>query len=122
MTSWVKYARPFARRRRMYRRKRARFDCLDVEQSTQWERYDCAVEAIGWMWADFRNEILSKKIPDDINIGLEAIASIVDGMITRSDAQLPTEEIGPDNHVWRVDFSRGQLEQWRKTLRAAKLI
>lgn len=57
--SWVTYARPFAKRRRIYRLKRERFDINGDElQEIQWQRFDCAIEAIGWMWTDFKNKFL----------------------------------------------------------------
>lgn len=61
MTSWITYARPFARRRRIYRMKRAKFNYLNSHDNVQWERYDCAIESIAWLWADFREAIITSR-------------------------------------------------------------
>lgn len=61
MTSWITYARPFARRRAIYREKAA--FAFGRGNSEGHDRYDFAAEAVNWTWADFRNKLLKNPTP-----------------------------------------------------------
>jgi hypothetical protein len=72
MTSWVTYARPFAKSRKFYREKAEKYvrradkayEEGDIRYSSQMEEYWhknlFAKEAIEHMWYAFRNKVINK--------------------------------------------------------------
>ena len=61
-SSWVSYARPFARRRAIYREKARKFF-----EWKNWELFtgaNYAREAVEHLWAEFRDELLRPMTPE----------------------------------------------------------